>query len=195
MPRINTPTLHEQRVWRRNQLMSAAAQITLENGLENLTISAIADRAGLSRTSVYEYFSSKEELVRDLIIDELHNYVETLRSAIDKEADYSTQIAQWIERALTYIAEGNHLLVKSLNAALPLIEDRSGITAAHRQLLDPLRQTLINMRISDIDQALSLIRSVTDGATKRIESGVDPKSEIEASISFINAGLAALKKS
>lgn len=195
MPRISASSIHEQRSWRRNQLISAAASIALEDGVENLTVASVAERAGLSRTSVYEYFASKEELVQDLIVDELQRYVEVLSSAITGESNPERQLIQWIETALHFVADGRHLLIKSLNAAQISLDNGAEIATAHRRLLSPLRQTLNELGVMDADQALSLIRSATDSATKRIESGADSHSEIDATTKFVIAGLRALKNS
>ena len=80
MPKIETHTLAEHRDWRRNQLIEAAAAIALESGGEAITVAAVAARAGLSRTSVYEYFASSADLAADLIIEELKNFVDELAS-------------------------------------------------------------------------------------------------------------------
>jgi AcrR family transcriptional regulator len=69
MPKIETQTLSQHRDWRRSQLIDAAAAIALESGGEAVTVAAVAARAGLSRTSVYEYFASSADLAADLIID------------------------------------------------------------------------------------------------------------------------------
>lgn len=175
--------------------MEAAASIALESGVENLTVAAVAERAGLSRTSVYEYFASKEELVHDLILDELRCYTELLSSAIEKEATPDEQLQNWIASALTYVADGRHLLAKSLNAALTSLDNGADVAIAHRKLLAPLKATLIAMKIPNADQALSLIRSATDSATKRIETGAEPRTEIAATTTFILAGLRALTNS
>jgi len=65
MSRIATQTLAEHRDWRRNQLIEAAASIALESGGAAVTVAAVAQKAGLSRTSVYEYFGSSADLVAD----------------------------------------------------------------------------------------------------------------------------------
>jgi AcrR family transcriptional regulator len=65
LPRIETQTLAEQGDWRRNQLIEAAASIALESGGAAVTVAAEAQKAGLSRTSVYEYFGSSADLVAD----------------------------------------------------------------------------------------------------------------------------------
>jgi hypothetical protein len=93
---------------------------------------------------------------------------------------------------LEYIADGRHLLAKALNA-IDLPRNRAGqIGAAHRQLLAPLRAQLEAIGIQDCDAALALIQSVTDSASKRIESGNDAESVISSTTEFCIAGLQAL---
>jgi AcrR family transcriptional regulator len=74
MPRIHTENLSTHRDWRRTQLIQAAASIALESGGSAVTVAAVAARAGLSRTSVYEYFGSSAELAADLVIEEIQLY-------------------------------------------------------------------------------------------------------------------------
>jgi len=120
MPRIETQTLAEHRDWRRNQLIDAAASIAMESGGAAITVAAVAQRAGLSRTSVYEYFGSGSELVADLVIDELSSFAETLNTAVADCTDARCIVTCWVKGALTYIADGRHLLAKALNAtAMP----------------------------------------------------------------------------
>ena len=192
MPKISTSTLGEHRNWRRHQLIDAAAAIALESGGSAVTVSAVAERAGLSRTSVYEYFASSEELVADLVIDELNNYVSVLSSAITDVNDAEQSIAQWIRAALNYIADGRHILAKTLSAASMPKERAAEIGIAHRSLLAPLRNSLSQMGVVDIDLAMALIQSATDVATKRIETGKEADGEIEATITFCLSGLKGL---
>jgi len=104
MPRIQTQTLAQHRDWRRNQLIDAAASIAMESGGAAVTVAAVAQRAGLSRTSVYEYFASGSELVADLVIDELKNFGDTLNVAVSECSDSTCVVTCWIKGALEYIA-------------------------------------------------------------------------------------------
>ena len=193
MPRIKTPTLADHRDWRRSQLIEAAAAIALESGGESITVAAVAARAGLSRTSVYEYFASSADLAADLVIDELQSFAQTLESATTGCTDPIVAIESWIKASLQYIADGRHLLAKALNA-INLPRNRgAAIGAAHRALLAPLKVQLAAMGIVDIDFALSMIQSTTDSATKRIESGDDAELVITATTQFCIAGLNALR--
>ncbi len=192
MPKINTEKLAQHREWRRQQLIDAAAAIALESGGEAVTVASVAERAGLSRTSVYEYFASSAELTADLVIDELNGFVSALTEAIKNPENPELAIEQWITAALRYIADGRHLLAKALSATDTPKDRAAEIGASHRALLAPLRNSLEEMQISDITQAMALIQSATDVATKRIEGGADADLEIATTTAFCIAGLKGL---
>ena len=192
MPRIETDSLAQHRDWRRSQLIEAAAAIALESGAGAITVAAVAQRAGLSRTSVYEYFASSADLAADLVIDELDTFADTLSRAISDISDPEEAIAEWISASLTYIADGRHLLAKALNTVDFPDSRKAAIGASHRTLLAPLTENLKALGISDVHQALTLIQSVTDAATKRIESGSDAESEIASTTAFCIAGIRSL---
>ena len=192
MPRIEAATIAEQREWRRQQLIDAAASIALESGGAAITVAAVAQRAGLARTSVYEYFASSDELVADLIISELRAFAQTLSDAVSDERQSEEIIRKWVVAALTYIADGRHLLAKALNSVTPTGARAHEIGAAHRHLLQPLHSALSEMGIEDKSYALSMVQSLTDASAKRIEAGAKAEEEIARTSSFCVAGLRSL---
>jgi AcrR family transcriptional regulator len=195
MPRINTMSLVQQREWRRSELISAAAAIALESGSEAITVSAVAQRAGLARTSVYEYFGSSAELVADLIIEELNAFTDILVQAVKPAEVPEEAIANWINSALQYIADGRHLLAKALSATSLPVNRSAEIGAAHRALLAPLSSALTQIGVRDLNYAFSMIQSLTDAATKRIENGNSADTEISKTTAFCIAGLRTLIES
>lgn len=192
MPKIQTQTLAQHRDWRRNQLIDAAASIALESGGSAVTVAAVAQRAGLSRTSVYEYFGSSADLVADLVLEELKIFAHYLQDAVSPASQPVENIQAWIQSALTYISDGRHLLAKALNAS-SLPEGRSvAIGAAHRALLAPLVTELTAMGVKDSQRALLFIQAITDASTQRIEAGHDAGEEIKTATAFCIAGLASI---
>ena len=192
MPRIETETLAQHRDWRRNQLIEAAASIALESGGSAVTVAAVAQRAGLSRTSVYEYFGSSADLIADLVLEELNNFAQYLQEAVADTDQPLASIEAWIQSALTYIADGRHLLAKALNATSLPQERTAAIGSAHRALLAPLVSGLTAMGIQDTQCALLFIQAITDASTKRIEGGHDAEAEIKSATAFCIAGLASI---
>jgi len=189
MPKIQTETLAEHRDWRRNQLIEAAAGIALESGGAAISVAAVAQRAGLSRTSVYEYFGSSADLIADLVLEELHNFAQYLEEAVAEAEQPLESISAWIKSALIYIADGRHLLAKALNSTSLPQERSAAIGAAHRALLAPLVAGLTAMGVQDTHRALLFIQAITDASTKRIESGHDAEDEIAYATAFCINGL------
>ena len=192
MPKITASTLVEQRAWRRSQLLDAASGLALENGPTSVTVSAVAARAGLSRTSFYEYFSSSSEIVAELITDELNNFTNYLTEKVATASTPEEAITSWIEGSLEYVADGRHLLARALSTLELSAERSTQIGIAHRKMLAPLSAPLTQLGIRDVRQALALIHASTESATRRIEAGMDSASEIESTRNFIVAGLKAL---
>jgi AcrR family transcriptional regulator len=192
MPRISSSTVVQHREWRRQQLVSAACAIALEKGGQAVTVAAVAERAGLSRTSVYEYFGSSEELVFDLVLDELSHFSRVLHEAVSDTDDAFLAIEQWVEAALRYIADGRHLLAKALSAITAPKDRAREIGIAHHGLMAPLQKALSDIGVVDIPQALSLIQAVTDVSTKRIETGSEAELEIASATNFCIAGIRSL---
>jgi AcrR family transcriptional regulator len=196
MPKISTPDLASHRDWRRNQLIAAATEIAIEGGSASISIAAVAARAGLSRTSVYEYFASSQDLVADLLIEELNNFSELLKESIADQSDPVTALKIWIETSLNYVGDGRHLLAKSLHATTLPRERNAEIAAAHRQMLAPLSKTFAALGITDTARALSQLQATTDVATRRIESGAaTAKDEIAVTTDFYISGVKALANS
>jgi AcrR family transcriptional regulator len=192
VPKIEAPSLAEHRELRRQQLMAAAIELAVDEGAQAITVAAVAQKAGLSRSSIYEYFASSADLVADLVIEELDYYTLRLADAIKDATDPFEMISLWIAEGLRYVADGRHMLVKSLNTVTPPAYRKEEIAMGHRKLLAPLRTALHETGIKDVMAAAAFLQSVTDAASIRIESGNAAEPEIQSATTFAIAGLRAL---
>ena len=52
---------------KRREILAAAAQLFVEQGYEHTSMSAISDRVGGSKATLYGYFESKEDLLRGVL--------------------------------------------------------------------------------------------------------------------------------
>lgn len=195
VPKISAPSVAAHRKLRRQQIIAAAAELALEGEGRSLTMSAIASRAGLSRTAIYEYFASTSDLLADLIIDELKIWSTTLEEIVAAESEPGEQVEAWIKGALAFVADGRHNLVKALSAVSMPIERTGEISASHRRLVAPLVAVLQRLGIADAHSAAFLINSAVESATKRIEQGADAEKEIALTVAFARAGVEALARS
>jgi AcrR family transcriptional regulator len=192
MPKISAPSIVEHRELRRQQLISAALELALGEGAEAVTVAAVAKKAGLARSSIYEYFASSADLIADLILEELNYYSNRLAVAIVDATDPFEKIEHWIAEGLRYVADGRHMLVKSLNTISTPEFRKEEIAIGHRKMIAPLRQALAETGIKDPAAAAAFLSSVTDAASIRIDAGNDAELEIQRASTFALAGLRAL---
>jgi len=179
MPKLIAQTIDENRRARYANLLEAAVSIALDSGGNSLTITAVAKRAGISRAGVYEYFSSKEEIVADLIIDEIKIWNALLEKSIAGIQDPQEKIIKWIETSLVYVASGRHKLAKELSAIALPSEKTSVVRQAHIQLLTPLISALTELGMSDPTRSAMYINGLIEVATRRFDSGRSGEDEIE----------------
>lgn len=193
VPKIQAKSLIENREIRRQQLVNAALSLALESGVEAVTITAVAKRAGLSRPAVYEYFSSSADLITDLIVEEMDYYCKRLTSAITNADDPFEKLELWIREALLYIADGRHLLAKSLSAITPPEFRQEEVAMGHRKLMTTFIAPLEEIGFENPRAAAALLQSIIDATAIRIDSGNPVESEIQQALTFALAGLRALK--
>jgi len=191
-PKIQAATVVEQRQMRQRQLIDAALAIALESGAANITVAAVAKRAGLARSSMYEYFSSSADLIADLVIEELALYQKRLAQAVKGTEDPYQHIELWIAEALQYVVDGRHMLIKSLNAAAIPEFRRDEISQGHRNLMTTISAPLQDIGLTDIRGAMSYLQNTIEAASVRIESGSDSELEIRSAQIYAIAGLRAL---
>ncbi len=167
--RTVTKSGRTQRELRREQLLSVALEMALESPSQEISMTELARRAGLSRTSVYDYFASSSDVISQILIQELDNYVDLLSSAVESADSAEGRIRAWIETSLRYVTNGDHLLAKGMGAISANQDSVRIFRAKHQLLLAPLTKVFEQLGISDVNRALIFTQSVTDIAVKNIE--------------------------
>jgi AcrR family transcriptional regulator len=93
----------------RDRLLDAAADVFAKDGWRHLTMGKVADRAGVSRQTVYNEFGTKPNLAEDLVFRELESFLDLVRDRIDSGRTPVEAIGSAVEGALS-LAEVNPLL-------------------------------------------------------------------------------------
>jgi len=60
---------------RKTQIKEVALEIIFEEGVQNTSISKIAKRAGISKGLLYNYYESKEEMIREIIFEGMEQFM------------------------------------------------------------------------------------------------------------------------
>lgn len=185
MPKITENTLAEHRARRRDALVDAAADVLRDRGTVNMA--TVAAQVGLSRSAVYEYYSSSADLIADVLVDELAAWIDHLEEAVAGQSTMEDMVHAWIMAVLEYVVDGRHALVRAAGGTpLPPVR-RAQVQAMHRNLAAPLIRAL--GPTPQARRTAALIWGVVDVAINAIESGADPHEQADLAWNFCQAGL------
>jgi AcrR family transcriptional regulator len=77
------------RAWTRGDIKAAALRQLAENGVEGVSLNAIAKELGMTGPALYRYLASRDELLADLVVDAWEELAGALERAAEENAEAS----------------------------------------------------------------------------------------------------------
>lgn len=105
---------------KRQRILMAAARVFAERGFHQATVADIAVEAGVGKGTIYEYFSSKEELFRQVVIDLWGTYTRYLTNLCREDLPLPKFLEKLLGDSVNFLLERHHL-VQLLLADHPLL--------------------------------------------------------------------------
>jgi AcrR family transcriptional regulator len=68
----------EQKRQRREEILAAAAAVLAAEGVEGISLRAVAEAAGVVKSNLYRYFESREEILAQLLVRDMAEMAEAL---------------------------------------------------------------------------------------------------------------------
>jgi AcrR family transcriptional regulator len=116
----------EMRVSRREQIMDAALELFAEEGYANCSISRLAKHAGISKGLMYNYFKSKEDLLKAIIKDGISDFSDHF----DPDHDgilRSEELAGFVRKTFANIRKNQKFWILYINIILqPKVKELLG---------------------------------------------------------------------
>lgn len=170
MPRITAATVAEHRVNQERVLLDTAHAFLEETG-DLPSMRAIAERAGLARSSVYHYFGSREELLNALVRDIFPKWTMRVTTAMAAEEEPSRRILAYAVANVELVHEGAHAVGSALATLSPSEALDEQATRMHRLIQEPLIQTLEELNVQDPEGVSELINALVHASTKSLDAG------------------------
>lgn len=166
-----------------------------ERGMTEVSMTAIADRAGLSRQTVYNNFANVEATVCAHMLDQIDEMVEHLDSQLASMGDPSTQFREFIRMAMHRFA-GNDFIVSLQTAMSPETE---AIIRRRLELAQRVLGRIIDegIEVGDFrthmssDEVAETIFHMVGGLAPFIAHGADPDETTERVSTMLLDGLRA----
>lgn len=175
----------------RAALLDAARSLLSEGGTEALTFPALAERTGLARSSVYEYFRSRAAVVEELCAVDFPVWAAEVEAAMAAAEGPEAKIEAYVRRQLALVGDRRHRAVVAISASELDAGAREKIRAAHGGLVAMIVEALRDLGHREPRLAAMLLQGVVDAAVRRIELGAaeDPAAITEVAVGMVLRGV------
>jgi len=139
---------HEKR---RHEILEKALDVFMEEGFEDVTFQKIADRCGITRTTLYIYFKNKREIFNFSIkqfLQALENDITEIRKA--KGLPYAEKVIRVLTVIIERIEENHRLLSVVLNYIIYMSKGDYDPDNRIRRRTVRMRHILVTMIIDGI---------------------------------------------
>ncbi|MEU0988070.1 MULTISPECIES: helix-turn-helix domain-containing protein [unclassified Streptomyces] len=170
----------EHRTMQRDALLDAARSLLSEGGTEALTFPALAERTGLARSSVYEYFRSRAAVVEELCAVDFPVWAAEVEGAMARADTAEGKIEAYVRQQLTLVGDRRHRAVVAISASELDAGAREKIRAAHGGLITMIGEALGELGHRQPRLAAMLLQGVVDAAVRRIELGAAEEPDVIA---------------
>jgi len=158
----------------RERLVSTAIEFTVKRGWSKLTMSALADKVGVSRQTVYNELGSKRQLAEAMVMEELGVFLHHVDGAfVDNPDDLVAAIEEAARRALQ-MARTSPLLHAVLSTSQGAESDLLPLLTTHSAPVLGVAGDMIRAHVThyDIDLADERVESLIDLVVRLVISYV-----------------------
>lgn len=127
----------------RQELLILTEKLLLEQGYGGFNFSVLSKMLGVGRSTMYEYYASKDDLIADYMTELMVNYINELTIIVAHE-DAKEQLLHLIELMITY----SH--IHSILQIIPLLQSDSDV-------VKKLKQEFIKDHVHIIRQVQSIV--------------------------------------
>jgi AcrR family transcriptional regulator len=156
MPRIRASSIDEHKGLTRRGILNEARALIAESGTAEISLGDLTARAGIGRTTFYEYFADRDDVIASLVEAELPGAISELIDGVGSDEPVA-RLTELVE-ATTYFVVDNPVLGLILHTEVPR--------------LGPLAQTRI--RVAHADLASETARAYQLGVVAGAFRSLDP---------------------
>lgn len=185
MPRIRADSIAEHKSLTRRQILDAAQELIAEIGSAEISLGEIATAVGIGRTTLYEYFTDRDDVIASLVEDELPAVVSGLLKSVEGDLPPAERLAQVAERTVEFVATDPVLgLILHREAGRLSAEAQQRIRVAHAELVREVGMVYASgvddgsLRAMAPDLAGRFIQDTMMSAAKAVISAPDPSERL-----------------
>lgn len=106
------PLTQEEITRRRGEILSAAMQLIIKNGFLETSMREIAEAAGVGKSTLYDYFPSKDEIMIAYVVDEVERMTAQTQAIIAQDLSATEKFRRIWRGQMEYMLAKKHLYIK-----------------------------------------------------------------------------------
>jgi len=183
---------------RTRQLLATAKQMIAEDGLQNFTMEALARTAEVTSPLVYNYFSSRQDLLRALLREEYDKYAAKLTQEVTQAGSFEEVVHVFINSNFDHFAPGN---------IMPILDSQPEIADIIKSSRKKHGNNVAQFLVSNTSQSYAMTKKVAEqvismssgasiaAAEYASRAKIPRKKAVTIAFDYIMAGLNAIAKS
>ncbi len=192
MPKIQADTVAAHREAKEREILDAASKFFAVGELA--TIATLADAVGLSRTALYKYFGSIDEIRWRIIEDSFAEWGEIVASRVAEASTPEGKIDAYVEATLALADRGVHRIATQAGQTAQSPEHDERIATFMERLGLPLVAALLELEVNHATIVGTLIDGILGRAIQLIDAGRDVEVITETTLELVRRATIAQEK-
>jgi AcrR family transcriptional regulator len=132
MPNAETMTAISHRSERATDILEVAAKLFYENDYNSVGMRLIAQEAGVRSASLYHHFSSKEQMLYQIVLGVTRDFIADRLPILEIEDQFSQRLGDLVEQHILYFWENRVALQVGFREMHNLLPDHYADISQHR---------------------------------------------------------------
>jgi AcrR family transcriptional regulator len=148
MPK-GTPLTEEEQEKRRHEIFHSVVNIFLKKGFQETSMREIAETAGLGKSTLYDYFKTKDDILLYFFEDQLNDLTEAAQKIAVQDKPADKRLRQIVQMHLEFLQANKNLFMKLSMEAQRLKPDSQKQIQEKRHAYQDLIRSLIDEGIRE----------------------------------------------
>lgn len=106
------PLTEEEQARRRKEIFHASVHLFLSKGFNETSMREIAEAAGIGKSTLYDYFPSKDDILLSFVEDELQTLTEQMREIANQKIGAQEKLRRMMFAYMEYLATNEDFYMK-----------------------------------------------------------------------------------
>lgn len=191
MPKISSATVAEHRAAQSAALIRAGEEVLSSAGLAGFTPTSVSERAGIARSSFYDYFASKDDLLVAIASAAMERWDAEMEEVLRDVTPGFDQLRAFVDETMRMTAEGRHMIAAAVREAQISPSSLDDLMDLHESLFRPVIRVLAGLGMESSPTSAALINGILSAGVELVTRGIDHDQVADDVYRLLTQGLTA----